>query len=65
LSAKTGSSGRQQASGAMIRYREFDRTRRCPILEMEPVESLQAAQQVVRERVDRSDVRKGESPSEH
>jgi len=49
----------------MIRYREFDRTRRCPILEMEPVESLQAAQQVVRERVDRSDVRKGESPSEH
>ena len=51
-------------SGAMITYREFDRTRRCRILEVEPVESLETAQQVVRERVDRANDRNGESLSE-
>lgn len=52
-------------SGAMITYREFDRTHRCRILEVEPVESLEAAERVVRERiVDTTDDRNGESPSE-
>jgi hypothetical protein len=52
-------------SGAMITYREFDRTRRCRILEVESVESLEAAERLVRERVDRTDDRNGESPSEY